>query len=98
MSEDLATQAFTIGPGGTGLGVLGITQALPGKHPFTIFGGSSEAELIRIGGSGMLPGTSAKIAYLAEADTVVVLLLDRSSPPGGTEFFRQLLESFAVAD
>jgi hypothetical protein len=97
LSEDLATQAFTIGPGGAGLGVLGITQALPGKHPFTIFGGSSEAELIGIGGSRMLPGTSAKMGYLTEADTVVVLL-NRSSPPGGTEFFRQLLESFAVAD
>jgi hypothetical protein len=70
----------------------------PESAPFTIFGWSSVAELIGIGGSGMLPGTSAKIAYLTEADTVIVLLLDRSSPPGGTEFFRQLLESFAVAD
>ena len=98
VSEDLATQAFTIGPGGTGLGVLGITQAEPGKHPFTIFGGSPEAKLIGIGGGGMLPGTSTKLVYLTEADTVVALLLNRSSPPGGTEFFRQLVDLFAIAD
>ncbi len=42
----------------------------------------------------MLPGTSTKLVFLAESDTVFALLLNRSSPPGGNEFIQQLIARF----
>lgn len=95
LSDSTASQAFTIGAGGTGLGVLGIRRASPGQNVFGVFDAESRAgEFIGYGGSGLLPGTSAKLVYLTEVDTLLLLLLNRSTAPGGGEFFRMLIEAF----
>lgn len=98
LSERLAAEAFSIGPGGTGLGVLGVSDAAPRHHPFPIFAaGSRAAEFVGFGGSGMLPGVSTKLVYLPRVDTLIVLLLNRSSPPGGTEYLREMIGAFSGA-
>jgi len=97
IGETLASQAFTIGPEGTGLGVLGVRRASEGRNVFPIFDEPREGEIVGFGGSGLLTGSSTKLAYLPGVDTVVVLLLNRSRPSGGGEFFRGLIEaSFSV--
>jgi CubicO group peptidase (beta-lactamase class C family) len=98
IGEDLASEAFTIGPGGTGLGVLGVRRAPEGRNVFPIFDEIREGEIVGIGASGLLTGSGTKLVYLPAVDTVVVLLFNRSRPPGGDEFFRGLIEASLLVE
>jgi D-alanyl-D-alanine carboxypeptidase len=97
IDERLAAEAFAIGPGAAGLGVLGVARVEAGHAPFPIFA-TDQARIrdyVGFGGSGLLPGTNTKLVYLTESDAVITLLFNRSSPPGAIGFLRDLIAAFS---
>lgn len=96
LGERSAAEPYTIGPGGSGLGVLGVTDPNRYQRQFRIFSDEDVpvADYVGFGGTGQLPGSSTKLVYLTGSDTIFVLLLNMSAPPGGSEFFRWLLSRF----
>ena len=71
LGPDLTKQAHKIGPGGTGLGVIGFTH-----KGFCVFDASCPikgAVFTGFGGSGSIPGTRSLLVYDMMTDTVIFL-------------------------
>jgi D-alanyl-D-alanine carboxypeptidase len=76
LNRATSSAAFRIGPGGTGLGVIGF-----GDDGFCVFnngGCPSSEDFYAIGAAGTDPGTSVRLLYDTRTDTVLALLVNRS--------------------
>jgi CubicO group peptidase (beta-lactamase class C family) len=74
LGPELSKQAQEIGPGGTGLGVLGAIST--GYCVF--FGCPQDASFTGVGGSGSLPGARTQLLYDPATDSVLLVFANRS--------------------
>src|SRR5205085_9049467 len=93
----LATTAFHIGAGGTGLGVLGFS-ATDGFCVFADAGCPPAVDFRAIGGSGVAPGTRSVLLYDRPTDSVIALAINRDSTPGIEAFVVRLLRDIEAAE
>lgn len=80
LGPDLTEQAHEIGPGGTGLGVIGFTH-----RGFCVFDAScpnDTSAFTGFGGSGSVPGTRTLLVYDTTTDTVIFLAANRDQIGG----------------
>ena len=91
VADPLASDAFHVQSGGTGLGVLGYSTT----EFYCVFdpNGCSTGTVFRaIGGSGATSGARSVLVYDPQTDSIVAAMVNRDGTPGLEEFVRDVLD------
>ena len=90
LPKALADEAFRVRPGGTGLGVVGMTTNAD-LCVFAPDGCPTGAEFRAYGGSGLVDGAQTLLLYNPATDAVVVAFVNRDHVPGLNGFVADVL-------